>query len=188
MEGRRGKQQEKYKAHIKSEDFYKFYSAMHFKGFDEKKGRVLIDRSSSFYVDYSKFCKVIDAFNLKLRDEILLNSFDFNMPYRLGLLGIRKKKLTPWINAEGVLVNPLPVDWKATLDLWEADPEAKRLKKRVRHFNEHSKGYIGQWYYSTSKATYQWKSAYAFIPCRTAKLMLKDILTDEDSKVDYYLR
>ena len=109
------------------------------------------------------------------------------MPYRLGLLGIRKKKLTPWINKEGELVNPLPIDWKATMDLWEVDEEAKRLKKRVRHYNEHTKGFIAQWYYSTTKATYQWKSAYSFIPCRTAKLDLSKILKDEDSKIDYYL-
>tara|TARA_R100001463_G_scaffold42850_4_gene89602 strand:+ start:7685 stop:8251 length:567 start_codon:yes stop_codon:yes gene_type:complete len=187
MAKRKGKQSEKYKAHIKSAEFYHHYSIMHFKGHDKKRNRVLIDRDSAFYVDYSTYCKVIDSFNKQLRDEILYNSFDFNMPYRLGLLGIRKKKLTPWINKEGELVNPLPIDWKATMDLWEVDEEAKRLKKRVRHYNEHTKGFIAQWYYSTTKATYQWKSAYSFIPCRTAKLDLSKILKDEDSKIDYYL-
>jgi len=184
---KKGKQQEKYKAHIKSADFYQFYSVMHFKGHDKKRNRILIDRKSTFYVDYSKYCKILDSFNSKLRDEILYNSFDYNMPFRMGVLGIRKRKLTPWINEAGDLVNPLPPDWKATMDLWEVDADAKKKKKIVRHYNEHTNGFIAQWYYSTSKATYKWKSAYAFVPCRTAKLKLSEILKDEDRKVDYYL-
>ena len=186
MEGRRGKQTEKYTAHIKSAEFYQFYSIMHFKGHDAKRNRVLIDKNSKFYVTYSQYCKVIDSCNKLLRDQILNKSFDFMMPYRLGLLGIRKKKLTPWIDKDGNLVNPLPVDWKATLDLWAVDPKAKALKKRVRHYNAHTKGYIAQWYYSTAKASFHWKSAYSFIPSRTAKLALSKILQDEDRVIDYY--
>lgn len=187
MDKKKGKQQEKYKAHVKSADFYQFYSLMHFKGYCSKRNRTIIDRSSSFYVDYSTYCKVIDSFNRKLRDEILYHAFDYSMPFRMGYLGIRKRKLTPWINEAGELVNPLPPDWKATLDLWEVDPKAKEQKKLVRHFNEHTKGYIAQWYYSTARATYQWKSAYSFIPCRTAKIELSKILKNEKLEVDYYL-
>jgi hypothetical protein len=187
MEKKKGKQKEKYKAHVKSAEFYEFYSSEYFKKHNPTRNRVLIDRDNIFYVDYSAYCKVLDTFNKALRDEILYNSFDYNMPSRLGLLGIRKKKLTPWINEDGDLVNPLPIDWKATNDLWAVDSQAKKQKKIVRHFNEHSKGYIAQWYYSTTKATYQWKSAYSFIPCRTAKLELSKIMKDEDNKIDYYL-
>jgi len=186
MEGRRGKQKEKYTAHIKSSEFYQYYSLMHFKGYEEKRNRVIIDRNSSFYVSFSDYCKVIDSCNKMLRDKILYNSFDFNMPCRLGMLGIRKKKLIPWIGKDGELVNPLPVDWKATLDLWSSDPKAREDKKRVRHYNAHTKGFIAQWYYTTNKAIFQWKSAYSFIPCRTAKLELSKILQDEDRVIDYY--
>lgn len=187
MGKKKGKQKEKYKAHVKSMDFYKFYSEMYFKGYDSKRNRVLIDRDNAFYVDYSTYCKVIDQFNKSLRDEILNNSFDFRLPCRLGTLGIRKKKLTPWINDEGKLINNLPVDWKATLDLWEEDPEAKKEKKLVRHYNAHTKGYIAHWYYTTAKANYTWKSAYSFLPCRTSKIELSKILKDEDRTIDYYL-
>lgn len=184
---KQGKQTEKYKAHVKSAEFYDFYSREYFKKYEERRNRLIIDRTSSFFLTYSDYCKVIDTFNKKLRDEVLYNSFDYNIPFRLGLLGIRKKKLTPWINEEGKLINPLPIDWKATMDLWEIDSIAKSQKKLVRHFNEHSKGFIAQWYYSTSKATYQWKSAYSFVPCRTAKLELGEIMKDEDNNIDYYL-
>lgn len=115
------------------------------------------------------------------------HTFDFSMPARMGLLGIRKRKITPWFDKEGNLVNPLPINWQATWELWEADPKARGLKKLVRHYNLHTNGYIAKWYYSKTLATYKWKSAYGFIPCRTAKTELGKALMDPDSKVDYYI-
>lgn len=183
---RRGKQKERFFAHIKTANFYKYYSDLHFREYEGKK--VIIDRESKYYVDYSTFSTVLDLFNLKIRELILKESFDFNMPYRMGMLGIRKKKLTPWIDKEGKLVNPLPIDWKATNALWDADPIAKQQKKLVRHYNKHTKGYVAKWYYTTRHATYKWKLAYRFIPCRTGKVALGNILTDENNNIDYYIR
>ena len=188
MKGRRGKQKEKFKAHIKSADFYEHYSIMHFKEKPDNKKRGIIYKDSLFYINYSDYCAALDAINKKLREEILLNSFDFNLPFRMGMLGIRKRKLTPYINKDGKVINPLPVDWKSTLDLWEEDPQAKADKKLVRHYNEHTGGFIAEWYYSTAKATFKWKSGYSFIPCRTAKTELSKVLKDEFSEVDYFLK
>lgn len=181
---RRGKQKERHIAHIKTANFYKFYGDMHFREYIGKK--VIIDRDSKFYVDYALYSDVLDAFNEKLRDLILYESFDFNMPYRMGMLGIRKKKLSPWIDKEGKLVNPLPINWKATNDLWDADPVAKQQKKLVRHYNKHTKGYVAKWYYTTRKATFKWKHAYAFIPCRTGKVLLGKIMLDPNNNIDYF--
>jgi len=188
MKGRKGKQKEKFKAHIKSAEFYEYYSVMHFKNKPEGRLRGIIHRDSPFCISYSKYCTTLDSINKKLREEILLNSFDFNLPFRMGMLGIRKRKLTPYINKKGEVVNPLPVDWKSTLDLWAEDPEAKAKKKLVRHYNEHTKGFIAEWYYSVAKATFKWKSGYSFIPCRTAKIELSKVLKAEYNEVDYYLK
>lgn len=184
---RRGKQKEKHKAHVKSSEFYEHYSLSYFKKHEERRNRLIINRDTPFYVDYSTYCKVIDMFNKKLRYEILYNSLDFNMPYKLGTLGIRKRKHEPYIGENGELVNKLPPDWKTTLDLWEKDPKAREQKKLIRHDNQHTKGFIAIWYYSRTRANYKWKSAYSFIPCRTAKLELSKILKDEDNEIDYYL-
>lgn len=183
----RGKQKEKYKTHIKTPDFYSYYADMHFREYKEGRVNGIIDKESPYYVDYSTYCKIVDAFNLRLRDLILYDSFDYTMPARMGLLGIRKKRITPWIDSEGKLVNNLPIDWKKTKELWAVDEKAKEEKKIVRHYNKHSKGFVAKWYFSKRTATFKWKSAYSFIPCRTAKLELSKILKDEDSKIDYYL-
>lgn len=182
---KKGKQKEKYFAHIKTAEFYKFFGDLHFREYEGKK--IIIDRDSKYYIDYNTFSLVLDLFNSKLRDLILKESFDFIMPYRMGMLGIRKKKLVPWIDKEGKLVNPLPINWKATNELWETDPVAKSKKKLVRHFNTHTQGYVSKWYYTTRHATYKWKLAYRFIPCRTSKLLLNEILTDENNNIDYYI-
>lgn len=186
MAKKRGKQKEKHFAHIKIANFYKFYGDMYFREYEGKK--IIIDRDTKYYVTYSEYSSVLDLFNLKLRDLILYESFDFNMPHRMGRLAIRKKKLTPWIDKNDKVVNPLPVDWKATNELWDTDSVAKEKKTLVRHYNKHSKGYVAKWYYSTKTATFKWKSAYVFIPCRTAKQKLAEILKDPNSDVDYYLR
>src|SRR6218665_628285 len=185
---RRGKQSEKHKAHIKSLDFYKYYRNLYLKALNKETNKEQINKNSQYYVEYSLFNKIIDEFNLAIRDEILYETFDFNIPYRMGILGIRKRKLTPWFNAEGKLINPLPIDWKATNDLWDADEKARNEKKLVRHYNKHTNGYVAKWFFSTRKATFKWKSAYAFIPCRTAKVELGKILTDPNNKVDFYVQ
>jgi hypothetical protein len=184
---KKGKQEEKHKTHIKTPDFYSFYADTYFREVEKDKVRGKINRDTKFFIEYKVYCTVIDEFNKAIRDLILYKSFDFNMPSRLGVLGIRKRKLTPWFNEDGKLINPLPIDWKTTQDLWEGDPTAKEQKKLVRHYNAHTKGYVAKWYYSKRIATYKWKSAYAFIPCRTAKSELGKILKDPTSDVDYYL-
>ena len=183
---KKGKQKERHPAHIKIANFYKFYGDLYFREYEGKK--IIIDRDTKFYVPYSEYSAVLDSFNMKLRDLILYDSFDFIMPHRMGMLAIRKKKLTPWIDENNNLVNPLPVDWKTTMDLWDTDPVAKEKKTLVRHYNKHTKGYVAKWYYTTKNATYKWKSAYAFIPCRTAKQMLAEVLKDPNNDIDYYIR
>lgn len=183
---KKGKQEERYTAHIKTASFYKFYSDRWFREYEGKK--IIINRDTDYYIDLSTYATVIDSFNRQLRDLILMENYEFTMPHRMGRLSIKKKKLTPYIDKNGDFKNPLPIDWKKTNELWDSDPVAKEKKTLVRHYNEHTNGYVAKWFYSTNTATFKWKSAYAFIPCRTAKQLLAGVLKDEDSGVDYYLR
>lgn len=183
-----GKQKEKYVAHIKSKNFYEYFASMFFKGHDAKRNRVLIDYDAPFYMDYVTYNKVIRRFNSLMRDEILYNAFDFILPARMGVMCIRKSKTEPWIDASGKFVNPLPVDWGSTNKLWDSNPEAKANKSLIHFRNEHSKGYIGKWRLNNTTATYKWKSAYTFVPCRTAKQKLGKVFLDEDSETDFYTK
>lgn len=184
---KKGKQPEKYKTHIATEDFYNFYADSYFKKKEENK-KTVIKRSSKFYLAKTEFSQILDSFNQKLRDLMIYENFEYRMPGRLGLLLVTKKKLTPYIGKDGEYKNPLPVNWKETLLLWESDENAKTKKKLIRYENKHFNGELAKWTYSKKTAIYTWKSAYGFIACRTAKTMLGKAILDENTKVDFYLR
>jgi len=182
-----GKQQENHKAHIKSKEFYEFYARLYFKSFaNSDSKRAIINKQSPYNIPYDVYCKILSDLNSGIAKLILTRNFEFNMPYRLGTLSIKKKKLTPYIDKEGNFVNNLPVDWKETWALWRRDKNAYENKKLVRFTNEHTKGYIGRWYYSKRVANYPNKGLYTFIPCRTSKTELGSILKDENNNIDYY--
>lgn len=183
----KGKQPEIHKTHVKTPDFYNFYADKHFRSYKEGRTNGIIDKSTPYYVDYSTYCKVLNDFNLALRDLIIYKNLEFQMPSRMGTLSIKKKKLTPWFDENGKLVNCLPVNWKKTKELWEIDPKAKEEKKLVRHYNQHTKGFVMKWYLSKRTANFKWKSAYFFIPCRTAKSKLGQVLRENHKDVDFYL-
>lgn len=182
----KGKQTEKHKAHIKTKDFYDHYAGLHFKGHEEKRNRVIIDRSSPFYVDSKTYGSILEDFNLMIRDEIVNESKDFKMPSRLGTLGIRKKKRVPYVDDDGKVVNNLPIDWNKTRKLWESSPKAKAEKKLVRFYNEHSNGFVAKVRMFKVNANYKNKSIYTFIPTRTVKSMISENMTNRFSKVDYF--
>ena len=175
-------------ATIKSKEFYEFYACQHFKQYTETaRQRGIINKSSKYYMNIQTYNKLLDTLNIALRDLIINESFEFNIPYRLGVLAIKKSKPEPYIDENGNVVNILPVDWKSTLELWEEDEDSKNRKILVRHLNAHTQGYVVKWKYDIKKANYTFKSAYKFIPCRAAKRLLTPILKDPTNKTDFYL-
>ena len=186
---KRGKQEEVFKTHVATPEFYKYYGDKHFREIKEGNVRGKLHKDSPYYVDSATYSRIVDIFNKEVRRIIIEESFDFRMPARLGRIGIRKRKVSPYINSKGDYVNPLPVDWKATHELWEDNPEAKEEKKLVRHRNKHSGGYIAQWTFMKRSANFKNKSAYSFKATRTAKQLLGEImLSFDEHSIDYQLK
>jgi len=189
MRSTKGKQQEKYKTHVATPEFYVYYANKYFREIAEGKQRGVLHKDSKFYMSAQQYSKILDEFNGGVRDLIVNESFDFIMPSRMGTLGIRKKKLTPYIDNQGVFKNPLPVDWQATYTLWESDPKAHSDKTLVRFRNKHSGGYIAEWTLMRQQATFTNKSAYDFKAGRTAKQLLGAAMLDfENNTIDYQLK
>lgn len=182
---RQGKSPEKHKAHINITDFYKFYKANYFSEV-LPSGKVKVYPKNKFYLTAAMYSKIVSEVNQQIRDLILYQSESIQLPYRMGTWGIRKNKRKPYYDAEGNLINTLPVDWDGTINLWESNPEAKEKKTLVRHLNKHSKGFVMKWVYLKAHATFKWKSAYRFIPCRTITTTLAKIVKDVDNDIDYY--
>ena len=120
-------------------------------------------------VDKKLFRKICDDFNRMLIEEILLNSEEVRLPYRLGTVRIKKSKMKYDDK------NKLKIDWAAS----------KKLGKRIYHLNDHTGGYKYRFYWT--KGIIKNITAYSFIPTRTNTRTLAGILKDKNRELDYFM-
>lgn len=120
-------------------------------------------------VDRKLFRKICDEFNKLLIDEILINSEEIRLPYRLGTLKVKKSKMKYDDK------NKLKIDWAAS----------RKSKKKIYHLNDHTGGYKYRFYWS--KGIVKNISAYSFIPTRTNTRTLASILKDKNRQLDYFM-
>lgn len=119
-----------------------------------------------------------------ITDDIVAGK-DFVMPFRIGILGIRKRKIQVKLNPDGTIDKRyLRPDWKTTKELWERDNEAKKRKQIVFHLNKHFGGFNCKWFWDKSTCCIVNQTAYSLVMSRDNKRKLaKAIFTGE---VDYY--
>ena len=120
-------------------------------------------------VDKQKFRKICDEFNKLFIDEILVNSEEMRLPYRLGTIRIKKSKMKYDDK------NKLKIDWAAS----------RKLGKRIYHLNDHTGGYKYRFYWT--KGIVKNITAYSFIPTRTNTRTLAGILKDKNRELDYFM-
>ena len=120
-------------------------------------------------VDKQTFRKICDEFNKLIIDEILVNSEEVRLPYRLGTIRVKKTKMKYDDK------NKLKIDWAAS----------KKLGKRIYHLNDHTGGYKYRFYWT--KGIVKNITAYSFIPTRTNTRTLASILKDKDRQLDYFM-
>lgn len=162
MPAREGKSKEKIKSHINTPEQYKYYINENCES-----------KESLFYIDKKTYTSFLKSFFDEFVDAMIYENKEFNLPYRTGLMCIRKYQQKVKI-VDGKVINKLPVDYNATLKLWEEDPEAKEKKQLVRHLNKNRMLYRFVVY--KSKARFKNKEYYWFKPTRTNKLKLKDAI------------
>tara|TARA_R110002012_G_scaffold263322_2_gene446046 strand:+ start:1338 stop:1844 length:507 start_codon:yes stop_codon:yes gene_type:complete len=138
--------------------------------------------------EYSVYSKVLNCFNKKISEKIMKESFEYIIPYRLGIIRIKKYKPSIKIDKDGNLdYKGLSPNWKATKELWEKDEEAKKTKKIVFHINDHSDGFNYKWHFSNYRSNCENRSVYSFVPTRTNKRTLAELIKDEEFTGDFYM-
>jgi len=138
-------------------------------------------------VDYQTFRAIWITFIDKVTTGIVEEGKDFNMPYRLGSVGIRKQKIRVKMNPDGSIDKRyLRPDWNATKELWARDEEAKETKRLVFHLNKHFGGYNAKWFWDKSTCIVKNQTAYSLTMSRENKRKLSAAIFDEDIDVDYY--
>jgi hypothetical protein len=125
--------------------------------------------------DYKTYKEVLVTFFDKLTTYLVENEYSYKLPARMGIITILK--VSPKIKmVDGGLRTNMAVNFKATNELWESDPEAKKNKVKIYYENKHSNRYRYKFEYSKSKATYKNKKVYKFRLTRTNKYKLRDYI------------
>lgn len=155
------------------EDYYKFFK----ENYPEIK------------VSKQKFNDIISAYNEQLADYIIEN-LSHTLPFRLGKIEILKDKRKVYIDENtGKVRNTFPVDWKATNELWDNDPEAKEKKILIRYKNLHTGGYVFRIHYNVRTALFKAKTVYKFKPVRSFARALSSRINDySKDKYDTYIK
>lgn len=163
----------KYKADFSMPHIYRYY---------KKKQKGL----KKPIIEEFTFSKIIKTFNEAITEEIVNNSAEYRMPYRLGYLRIRKHKTRIVLDADGKLkTGHLHPNWAATNALWEKNAKAKEEKKLIWHTNKHSDGYYFKWFWDKTVCNITNSSVYSLDMCRDNTRAIAKALNLND-KLDYY--
>lgn len=152
-------------------DYFKFYK----KSYPE---------NTKYDINRIEFRNICHDYNVAIGEKIVMKNFEFKLPYRLGVIFMRKFKPKLKIK-NNVLINHNPPDFKKTAALWERDPEAKKNKILVRYLNKHTKGYIFVLKYNVSSANYKNKGVYTFTPVKSIKQMINT--ATKEYNIDAYI-
>ena len=129
---------------------------------------------------------IITDFNNELQDLIIEENLIYLMPWINLELVLKKEKRRPRI-VDGKLINNLPIDWKATNELWERDVEAKEKKLLVRHNNSHTSGHVFRIYCKKFKSTLKARGLYKWQTVRTFARKVTKAINDDNKNIDAYL-
>jgi hypothetical protein len=148
--------------------------------------RHFIAETGFTHISRIKFGEVIREFNGYVRDRISTKGAEYIIPNRIGKIELRKKKTEVKIGEYGNIINNLPINWKATRELWAESDTAKEKKTKIRYTNEHTDGHTFRIFYRTSKANFKNKSIYKMQFNRGMKRQLSQSIFA--GRIDAFLR
>jgi hypothetical protein len=137
------------------DDIYKYYNELH--------------KDDELKIDATTFKKVLYSFNKKILNAIVEGSETFKIPKRLGLLRVKKVKMSFKDGAS------CKIDWAMT----------KKYGKTIYHMNDHTGNYRYRFYWQKSTCNAINKTAYSFEATRYDKRKLARLL--KNHVTDYYL-
>jgi hypothetical protein len=146
------------------------------------------------HLSLNKYKEVCYLFNIKLSDAIIKQSFEYKLPFKLGILRIKKNKQKFKIVDGRLKPKKKMIDWYQTrYVLWKrlypdktlAELKGIRDKPLVMFTNEHSNGEIMRWYWDKKYMRIKNCRYYLFRPVKKNRLDLAKHIKDEDRENDY---
>lgn len=127
------------------------------------------ERYGELKVSDSEFNSIIKEFYERVFEEVVFKGFQFNLPGSLGVLTLSARKPVVELDSEyNVVRTNVPINYKATNELWASDPEAKAKRLRVYHDNVSTDGniYSIRWVMDKRFRSH-FMSVYGFKPSRS---------------------
>lgn len=117
------------------------------------------DKPEEFKVTYRQYIDICYAFNKKLSEELIENGSIYKLPFHLGELSIKRRKMK---------YNSLKVDFG----------ELKKTGILTYHTNDHSREYYAFCHWNKSKCKVVNKSVYSFTLSRDNKRAIATRMKD----------
>jgi len=127
-------------------------------------------------LDIKEYLDIVHGLN-KFIIKKVLEGHTVKLPEGLGELSIIGKEVKPKIDKDGNITGLAP-DWKETIKLWNENPEAKELKTKVYHFNEHSNNIRYKYIWSKKRVLISNKTVYSLRLTRENKRMLSSLVKE----------
>ena len=154
---------------------------------DEKRARYayngVVWRQSM--VSRTIYGQILRLFFEKVWNEIIFNNYQFKLPERMGVIGLRKFKQRLITNDGKLRKSKLYKDWQGTFKMWKEYPETKG-KKWLFHDNSHTNGFTFMIKWNDFSANFKNKKIYEFKVLNPIKRKLSQALQDPTVKVDAY--
>ena len=179
MDNSRKGKPNKIKVHYGIRDYYNHYIS-------NFKTKQIDDDKNPYLISHILYSKIVSDFNSQIKDLIAEERYEFKIPNDLGMIAVRKFKPKVGLDKDGNLINKLPVNPRATRELWDSNPEAKKNKVFIRYTNKHSEGFVFTiHYYKKFKAKFKNKSLYKFEFVRGFKNKVSELA--QKGLIDAYL-
>lgn len=159
-------------------------------------------KSEGGTLDKRKYKEIAYKLNKAVSNLVITESFEYRIPYGLGFIRIKKKKLKFKLKNGRIDVNKNIIDWKATWDYWEKQypgktrEEIKKIpgKKVFFQTNEHTNGEIMRWYWDKRISKVKNVLTYSFRPVKggiqdgyyTGRLGLSKWINSTEKENEYY--
>lgn len=144
---------------------------------------------------YKVFMSFNKDINRDIHTSMIYENFEFHMPYRLGILSIKKNKPKAKIDEEGnVNLSSLGVDWCSTKKYWseiypgKTPDELKLIKNKtlVYYENKHTDGYKMMHHYDKRTAIFNGKNLFQFRATREYMREIKKAVTT-NKQLDFFI-
>lgn len=128
------------------------------------------------HVSAQVFHDVLDEFNKTMRDKILFDAYEWELPAGMGKLAVYRyiKKI---IKKKDGSYN-LPISWRKTFALWDRDPEARAAKKKIYAINSTKNRYTYKIFFLKGTSKFKNRSAYRFKAVSPFRKAVRQIALD----------